>query len=141
MKKLLCILMVLLIPLCFIGCRDIGDEGSGEFRILELAENKIPNERNFTVIDKNNNVVLTNVDVEKVLVVFEKSKDRYLELRLTKDGAKKFKKAFNKKDSVLSIALDGNVIASPVIRDDVEENSIIVLGDYEDVMDWFNAIT
>ena len=28
-----------------------------------------------------------------------------------------------------------------VIKDDVEENSAIVLGEYEDVMDWFNAIT
>lgn len=141
MKKLLCVLMALLIPICFIACRDIGDEGSGEFRILELTENKIPDERNFTVIDQKGNVVLKNADVEKVLVVFEKSKDRYLELRLTEDGAKKFKKAIKKKDAVLSIALDGNAIASPVLRDDAEENSAIVLGNYEDVMDWFNAIT
>ena len=140
MKKLFCLMLCISLCFSFIGCGRVGDD-SGEYRILELAENKIPDERGFAVVDKNGDEILTNADVEKVLVVFEKSKDRYLELRLTKDGAKKLKKALRPKDAELSITLSGEKIASPVIKDDVEENSAIVLGEYEDVMDWFNAIT
>ena len=141
MKKLVCILLCIGLVFCFTGCREIGDEGSGEFRILELTENKIPEDRDFAVVNKNGNTVLTNQDVEKVLVVFEKSKDRNLELRLTDDGAKKLKKALKQKDAELAISLNGEKIAFPVVADDAEKNSAIVLGEYEDVMDWFNAIT
>lgn len=140
MKKIICLILCIGIVFCFTGCGRAKDD-SGEYRILELTENKIPDEREFAVIDKDGNTVLNNADVEKVLVVFEKSKDRYLELRLTDDGAKKLKKALKPKDAELSITLSGEKIASPVIKDDVEENSAIVLGEYEDVMDWFNAIT
>lgn len=141
MKKLLCIIICILTAFSCIGCRAIGDEGSGEFRILELAENKIPDKKQFAVVDANGNTVLTNADVEKVLVVFEKAKDRYLELRLTEDGATKFKKALKPKDAELKITINGEDLAYPVIADDVEKNSAIVLGEYEDVMDWFNKIT
>ncbi len=140
MKKIICLILCIGLAFCFAGCGRTSDD-SGEYRILELTENKIPDEREFAVVDKSGNEVLNNSDVEKVLVVFEKSKDRYLELRLTDDGAKKLKKALRRKDAELSIALSGEKIASPVIKDDVEENSAIVLGEYEDVMDWFNAIT
>lgn len=140
MKKLFCLMLCIGLCFSFVGCGRVGDD-SGEYRILELTENKIPDVRDFAVVDKDGDEILTNVDVEKVLVVFEKSKDRYLELRLTKDGAKKLKKALKPKDAELSITLSGEKIAGPVIADDVEENSAIVLGEYEDVMDWFNAIT
>lgn len=126
----------------FFGIKIYKDHfAEGEYKILELTEKPIPAERKFAVVDADGNVVISNADVEKVLVVFEKSKDRYLELRLTEEGAVKFKKAENKKDAQLSITLDGQTIASPVVADDIEENSAIVLGEYEDVMDWFNAIT
>lgn len=141
MKKILCIIVCLIALIAFAGCREAEDNGSGEFYILELTENKIPDEKQFAITDADGNTVLDNNDVEKVLVVFEKSKDRYLELRLTKDGAKKFKNALKSEDAVLSITLAGKQIASPVIADDAEDNSAIVLGEYEDVMDWFNKIT
>lgn len=141
MKRIFCLIVCISLVFCFVGCKEIGDEGSGEFRILELTEKKIPDERQFAVVDAEGNTVLDNGDVEKVLVVFEKSKDRYLELRLTEDGAKKFKEASKSKNSVLSITLDGVILASPVVSDDAEENSAIVLGEYESVMDWFNKIT
>jgi len=140
MKKLFCLMLCIGLCFSFVGCGRVGDH-SGEYRILELTENKIPDDREFAVVDKDGDEILTNADVEKVLVVFEKSKDRYLELRLTKDGAKKLKKALKPKDAELSITLSGEKIAGPVIADDVEVNSAIVLGEYEDVMDWFNAIT
>lgn len=141
MKKFLCIIICLLTLFCLIGCSEVEESGSGEFHILELTENKIPDEKQFAITDADGNAVLDNNDVEKVLVVFEKSKDRYLELRLTKSGARKFKKALKEKDAVLSITLAGEQIASPVIADDAEENSAIVLGEYEEIMDWFNKIT
>lgn len=141
MKKLICLILCVGVVLSFTSCGRLGENLSDEYRILELTENKIPDERDFAVVDKSGNEILINADVEKVLVVFEKSKDRYLELRLTDSGAKKLKKALRAKDAELSITLSGEKIASPVVADDVEKNSAIVLGEYEDVMDWFNAIT
>ncbi len=141
MKKIFCVLLCLGLIFCFAGCRELGSQDSGEFRILELTEKKIPNTKEVTIVDTDGNTILDNADIEKVLVVFEKSKDRYLELRLTKDGAKKLKKALRPNDAVLSIMLDQEKLASPVIADDVEDNSAIVLGEYEDVMFWFNSIT
>lgn len=141
MKKIFCVLLCLGLIFCFIGCKELGDQGSGEFRILELTEKKIPDFKVVTIVDANDNVVLDNADIEKVLVVFEKSKDRYLELRLNDEGTKKFKKALKQKDVVLSLTLNQEKIASPVVADDAEENSAIILGEYEDVMLWFNSIT
>lgn len=140
MKKIVCLILCIGVVFGFVGCARVDDD-SGEYKILELTENKIPDEREFAVVDQKGNVILSNADVEKVLVVYEKSKDRYLELRLTEDGTKKLKKALKPKDAELSITLSGEKLASPVIKDDIEENSAIVLGEYEDVMDWFNAIT
>ena len=141
LKRIFCVLLCFVFIFGLTGCNDVMGEGSSEFRILELTENKIPNDRDFAIVDKNDTPILTNNDVQKVLVVFEKTKDRYLELRLTKEGAKKFKKALRKKDAELSIVLDGEKLASPVIADDVEDTSAIVLGEYEDVMHWFNQLT
>lgn len=143
MKKLLCIIIICILAVTGLAsCKDVIDEGSGEYYILELTENKISDEKEFAITDEKGTVWLENTDVDKVLVVFEKSKNRYLELRLTDDGAKKFKKALKKnKDSVLSITLGGEVLASPVVADDAEENSVIVTGEYEDVISWFNILT
>lgn len=143
MKKLLCIIIICILAVTGLaGCKDVIDEGSGEYYILELTENKISDEKEFAITDEKGTVWLENTDVDKVLVVFEKSKNRYLELRLTDDGAKKFKKALKKnKDGVLSITLGGEVLASPVMADDAEENSVIVTGEYEDVISWFNSLT
>ncbi len=141
MKKIISICLCICFVFALSACRDLGDTGSGEFRILELTENVIPDDRDFSVVDKSGTVILENEDIEKVLVVFEKSKDRYLELRLTKEGAKNFKKAARKKDAELSIMLNGQKLASPVIPDEAEDNSAIVLGEYEDVIDWFNQLT
>ena len=114
-------------------------QDDGQYNILELTEGKIPESHKFAIVDEDGNTILTNADVNSVLVSFEKSKDRYLEIRLTEAGAQKFKDALE--DGTLSIMLNGKKLTSPVIADDVEENSAIVLGEYEKVMEWFNEIT
>lgn len=140
MKRFLCILICLLLSMTFVACGE-KDTASDEFRILELAEKQLLSDIDFKVVDSEGTVWLENQDIEKVLVTYQKDKNRYLELRLTKDGIKDFKQALKNKDTVLSITVDGEVLTSPVILDDIEENSAIVLGEYEDVMKWFNAIT
>lgn len=140
MKRFLCILICLLLSMTFVACGE-KDTASDEFRILELAEKQLLSDIDFKVVDNEGTVWLENQDIEKVLVTYQKDKNRYLELRLTKDGIKNFKEALKNKDTVLSITVDGEVLTSPVILDDIEENSAIVLGEYEDVMKWFNAIT
>ena len=140
MKRFLCTLICLLLALTFVACGE-KDTVSDEFRILELAEKQLLSDIEFKVVDGEGTVWLENQDIEKVLVTYQEEKNRYLELRLTNDGLKKFKKGLKNKDTVLSITIDGEVLTSPVILDDIEENSAIVLGEYEDVMYWFNTIT
>lgn len=140
MKRFLSVLICLLLTLTFVACGE-KDTVSDEFRILELAEKQLLSDIEFKIVDSEGTVWLENQDIEKVLVTYQKEKNRYLELRLTDDGLKEFKKALKNKDTVLSITVDGEALTSPVILDDIEENSAIVLGEYEDVMNWFNTIT
>lgn len=142
MKKLLCIIVLMLTVLSLVGCNEAGEGLSGEFLILELTEKELDDDIAFSIIDESGKVWLENADVDTVFVSYEKSKDRYLELRLTDDGIKKFKKAQKaNKEGDLSIAIDGEKIASPVIKDDIDDNSVIIKGEYVDVMHWFNSIT
>lgn len=140
MKRFLCILICLILPMTFVACGE-EDTVSDEFRILELAEKQLLDDIDFKIVDQEGTVWLENEDIQKVLVTYQKEKNRYLELRLTDNGLKAFKKALKKEDTVLSITVGGETLTSPVIQDDIEENSAIVLGEYEDVMQWFNAIT
>ena len=139
MKKLICILMCLLLAFGLVACGEKND--SEKYNILVLAEKNIEQGREFKVIDQDGNTIVDNEDVEKVLVSFEESRDRYLEIMLTKNGKRNVKKASKKKNCVLTITLDGENLVSPVLLDEIEEKSVIALGEYEDVMSWFNAIT
>ncbi|MBQ8741288.1 MAG: hypothetical protein IJY79_07040 [Clostridia bacterium] len=140
MKRFFCVFICLLLTITFVACGE-KDTVSDEFKILELAEKQLLDDMDFKVIDGEGTVWLENQDIEKVLVTYQKEKNRYLELRLTDEGLKDFKKALKNKDTVLTITVNGEKLASPVILDDIEENSAIVLGEYEDVMNWFNTIT
>jgi len=142
MKKLLCIIFCIAVLCGLVGCGALGDGLSGEFFILELTEKPLDEDIAFSIVDESGKQWLENADVDTVYVSYEKSKDRYLELSLTDDGVKKFKKAQRaNKEGVLSVAIDGEIIASPVIKDEVADNSVIVKGKYKTVMDWFNALT
>ena len=139
MKKLICIIMCMVFSFGLLGCGEKND--TEKYNILVLAEKDIEEGKTFEIVDKEGNVIVENEDVEKVLVSFEKSRNRYLEILLTKSGKRSVKKALKKKDCVLTIVLDKENLVSPVLLDDIEEKSVIALGEYEDVMDWFNAIT
>lgn len=147
MKKLLCVIFSILMVACTAGCNEASERLSGEgflgeFVILELTEKKLDDDIEFSIVDENGKDWLENADVDTVFVSYEKNKDRYLELRLTDDGIKKFKKAQRaNKEGVLSIAIDGEKIASPVIKDDIDDNSVIVKGEYKEIMNYFNALT
>ncbi len=140
MKKIFCLFVCVLLTMTFVACGD-SDTVSDEFRILELAEKQLLDDIDFKIIDQDGNVCLENQDIESVLVTYQKEKNRYLELSLTKEGLKEFKKALKHKDAVLTMTVNGEKLASPIILDDIEEKSAIILGEYEDVMKWFNAIT
>ncbi len=140
MKKLLCVFMCLIFALSLSAC-GAGDTSS-EIMLLELTEPKqISPDIEFRIVDKKGETCIKSDDVESVYVTYHEEKSRYLELRLTDKGAETFKKAAKKRGAKLSIEVDGKILASPVIKDDMEENSAIVLGEYEDVMSWFNTIT
>lgn len=153
MKKLLCIIICLLIPLCFVGCKDSGEtlsetplasnpSSKSYEKTLELTTRTITDAHDFAIVDDSDMVWLTNDDVQDVLVIYEKGKDRYLELRFTEDGSKKFKKAVKKaKDSTLKIMLDGEVLVPSVVANAEKSEYAKADGAYEDVINWFNKLT
>lgn len=115
-----------------------------EIRILELTkENKTINDSiDFAIVDENGKVWIKKEHVKRVLVSYEKTKDRWLELRLTEEGLEIFKDALDESET-LSIQVNGEVIASPVELDVFEEESAVIYGkDYmEEIMPWFNLLT
>ncbi len=142
MKKLLCIIICILTAFCFVGCKDAGDTLSDEPPLVELMARTLSDEYNFTIVDDTGTVWLENADVKSVLVMYKKGQNRYLELRFTEEGAKKFKKAVKaNKKGTLSIALDGEVLASPVTANQENPEYARVDSVYEDVIGWFNELT
>ena len=139
MKKLLCLIICLLIPFCFAACKDSGEN---EPVPIELISRTLNDEHEFAIVDDNGEEWITNDDVEKVSVIYKEGEDRYLELHFTKDGAKKFKKAVKKsKDGTLSITLDGESIASPIVANEKNPEYAKFSDKYEVVIDCFNKIT
>ncbi len=137
MKKLLCIAMCLLVALCFVGCKDKAEEN--EPPLMELMSRSLSAEHEFAIVDEDNNVVLKNADVKSVLIMYKKGQNRYLELRFTDEGGKKFKKAARKGN--LSITLDGENITSNITANEENNEYAKITGIYEEIIGYFNEIT
>lgn len=134
MKKLFCILFSLVLALGLAACK----EEKQEPQRYELAQKTIREDGDFKVMDEDGTVWLEKEHIEKVFVCYEESKGRYLELKLTKDGIGVFKKANRKKNGNLSVVLNDKLLATPLEK---YEDSAIVLGEYEYIMNCFNEIT
>lgn len=149
MKKLLCGVLCVLMAICFFGCKSKTEELSDQYNILELTEEEknVNESLEFKIVDEDGTVWIEREHVTRVLVSFEKSRNRYLELKLNEDGIKKLKKAL-KGNRTLTIMVNDEpllsydgVEATNVQLDDLEERSAIVLGEYKDVISWFNILT
>lgn len=123
---------------------DKEEEVGGDVHILELTqEQKTINEDiDFAIVDETGKVWLKAKHIERVLVAFEKTKDRWLELRLTDDGLDIFEDALDESE-MLSIRVDGEIIASPVVLEEFEQKSAVIYGKkyMEEIMPWFNLLT
>ncbi len=137
MKKLLCIVLCLLTAVCFVGCKDKTDEN--EPPLMELMSRSLSDEHEFAIVDEENTVVLKNADVKSVLVMYKKGQNRYLELRFTNEGGKKFKKAAKKGN--LSITLDGKSITSNISANEEISEYAKITGTYEEIIGYFNEMT
>ncbi len=140
MKRLICVFMCLMFAISLVAC-GAGDTSSELIYRVLTEPKEISSDIKFRIVDKNGETCIKSDDVDSVFVTYHEEKRRYLEICLTDEGAEKFKKAAKKRDAELSIEVDGEILASSVIADDEKENSVIVLGEYEDVMNWFNTIT
>lgn len=140
MKKVLCIVICMLTAFCFVGCKEEAQESAPI--LIELMSKTPTDEYDFAIVDDKGTVWIENSDVSSVHIMYKKGQNRYLELRFTEEGTKKFKKAvkMNKK-GILSIMVDGEILVSPVTVN--EENSEYAIADsvYEDVIGWFNKLT
>lgn len=142
MKKLLCIIICILTAFCFVGCKDADEAISDEPPLIELMARSLSSEYEFAIVDEEDAVWLENADVSSVLVMYKKGQNRYLELRFTEEGTKKFKKAVKKnKNGTLSITLDGEVLVSGVLANEETPEYAKLTGVYEDVIGWFNKLT
>lgn len=144
MKKILCIIFCLLMAFSFVGCKKGVEELSSTIEPIkvELMSRSLTDEYKFAIVDDEGTVWLENADVSSVLIMYKKGQNRYLELRFTKEGTSKFKKAVRKnKKGTLSITLDGEVLASPVTANEETPEYARVDSVYEDVIGWFNTLT
>lgn len=145
MKKFLCIIFCLLMAFSFVGCKKNAEELSSaavEPIKVELMSRSLTSEYKFAIVDEEGTVWLENADVSSVLIMYKKGENRYLELRFTKEGTRKFKKAVRKnKNGTLSITLDGEVLASPVTANTENPEYARVDNVYEEVVGWFNSLT
>lgn len=142
MKKFLCIIICILTAFCFVGCKQAEEPVSNEPPLFELMERTLTDEYKFAIVDDKGTVWLENADVKSVLIMYKKGQNRYLELRFTEDGTEKFKKAVKKnKKGTLSITLDGEVLASPVLANEETPEYAKLTGIYDDVVGWFNKLT
>lgn len=141
MKKLLCIIIcIILTALCFVGCKEKADDN--EPPLMELMSRSLSDENEFALIDSNGKVWLKNDDVVSVLIMYKKGENRYLELRFTKDGTKRFKQAVKKnKKATLSITLNGEELIPLVTANQETPKYARVDSTYEDVVGWFNELT
>ena len=137
MKKLICIVLCLLTAICFVGCKEETQEN--QLTLMELMSRSLSAEHEFAIVDEENTVVIKNEDVESVLIMYKRMQNRYLELRFTEEGAKKFKKAAKKSD--LSITLDGKVLTSNVIANEENKEYAKIDGTYEEIIGYFNEMT
>lgn len=143
MKKLLCIIMVILSFFCFAGCKDDSQETEPKGpTMVELMEKNLTEEYDFAIVNDEGTVYLENEDVSKLFIMYKKGQDRYLEIRFTEDGAKKFKKAIkeNKKNQ-LSITLDGKIYVTPVLANEETPEYAKITGTYEEIMVYFNKMS
>lgn len=137
MKKLFCTAMCLLMALCLTACKD-----SNKSQPIELVSRTLDSEHEFAIVDGEGNEWLNGDDVKNVLVMYKEGENRYLEFRFTKDGAKKFKKAVKKnKNGTLSITLDGEVVASPVVANEKNSSYAKFTDSYDTLIDCFNKLT
>ncbi len=145
MKKLLCVLLSIGICLSFSACGSGSNADSSEMleenKKFELSQNEIYEGIDFKITDEEETVWLEAEHIDKALVSYEESGRRYLELRFTKEGLKKFKKAFRNKKGDLSIIVNDKIVIGPIIKSDLDENSAIVIGEQEEVVRWYNIIT
>lgn len=144
MKKLLCIIICLLTAFCFVGCKkNVAEEPiSDEPPLVELMARTLTDEYDFAIVDDDGTVWLENSDVSSVLIMYKKGQNRYLELRFTQDGVEKFKNAVKKnKNGTLSITLDGEILASPVLANEENPEYARLNSAYENVIGWFNTLT
>lgn len=140
-KKFLSLVFCFLTVLCLASCKAKTDTLSEtEIMKIELASNVVTNSNSVVIVDEEDNILLENSDIKTVAVMYETGQNRYLELRFTKDGTKKFKDAIND-GKVLSLAVDGEFLASPVNANEEVSEFAKLTGVYEDVASWYNAIT
>ena len=123
------------------GKADSSDDALKENKKFELSQNKIYDGIDFKITDEEGTVWLEAEHIEKAIVSYEESGTRYLELRFTEDGLKKFKRAFRKKKGDLNIVVNDKIFIGPIMKSELEENCALIIGEQEEVVRWYNIIT
>lgn len=144
MKKLLCFIICILTALFCVGCKK-----NSESEIVSIAEmgidlitKDICDSYEFTIVDDNGTVWVEHQDMKEAGIVYKEGQNRYLEIRFTQSGAKKFRDAIKEtQDGTLSLMMDGEVLASPILANEIIADYAKITGPYSDVAHWFNMLT
>lgn len=143
MKRVLCVFLCLLTAFCFVGCKKQTEQLSEkEPPTIELMSRAVTDDYKVAMVDGEGTVWLENADIKSVLIMFKNGENRYLELRFTEDGEKKFKNAVRKnKKGNLSITIDGEALVPTVTANEKTPEYARADSHYDDVVHWFNELT
>lgn len=141
-KKLLCIIIAAAVVLCsaIIVCVVFCGEDEPVATSIELAHRTLDNLREIAMVGEDNEVLLTNDDVDSVYIMYKNGENRYLEIRFTEDGAEKFEDAMDDNDK-LTVTLDGEVFIENVKANEDTPERAKVVGNYDTLMQYFNQLT
>lgn len=107
---------------------------------LELIYSTLDETNKFALIGDDDEIMLTNKDVEGVSIMYPKGGNRYLEIRFTEEGKEKFEDAIDDYDE-LTITLDGKVLTSGVVANEYEPEKAKIIGEYKVLIGYFNEMT
>ena len=138
MKKLFCILLCLLMTMTVVSCAQKAPEPVE--KKYDLSTKEIADDMDIEIIDHKGKVWISAENIDTILVCFEESRGRYLEIRVDEKGEKQLKRAIRNKKRELSLVIDGEELATDLTRHEYYYDCIVYEAEYDDVMKCFNAI-
>ena len=160
MKKLTAIVICLVLTVSLVGCdlnplinllkgryKSADEELSGT--LLEdgttlYYSKKVSDDALVSISDESGTVFIDNDDIHRVEAKFSELNGYHIQIKLTTDGAASFFEATKQNiGKKLNISVDGTVLSSPTVYDEIETDEFIIANNQSDkeLLELFDALT